>query len=307
MSDSRHTSRHTACPLDCPDACSLTVDVRDGGVAAIAGDERNPLTAGLVCGKVRGFDKHRTSAERLRHPAVRVGDKGEGRFARVTWDEALDRIANAMSDAKAKFGGESILPLSYGGSNGVLTHGCVDSRLFYRLGASRLDRTVCAAPTSAAATGLYGRMPGVALEDYVHARLIVAWGVNPHASGIHHVPVIKAAQAAGAKLIVVDPRRTGLAKMADVHLAVRPGTDLPLALAVIHRLFEHGGADESFLAEHCTGAEELRRRAEAWPVARAAEACGVPAAHIEALADTWASTSPAVVRCGWGLERNRNG
>ena len=297
----------TACPLDCPDACTLDVTTGDDGVVTLAGDRRNPLTDGLVCGKVRGFERHLRCEERLLHPAVRDGAKGSGRWRRVSWDEALDRIAGKLTDARETWGGESILPLSYGGSNGVLTHECVDSRLFYRLGASRLDRAVCAAPTSAAAAGLYGRMPGVALEDYVHSRLIVMWGVNPHASGIHHVPVIRAAKEAGATLVVVDPRRTPLAKLADLHLAVRPGTDLPLALSLIAWQLEHGGADEAFMRRWCTGVEALRERAAPWTVAKAADTCGVEGADIERLAKLWAETSPAVVRCGWGLERNRNG
>ncbi len=182
-----------------------------------------------------------------------------------------------------------------------------DFRLFYRLGASRLARTVCAAPTGKAATGLYGKMPGVALPDYVHARLIVLWGVNPSASGIHLVPVIQEAQRRGARLVVVDPRRTPLAKKADLHLAPRPGGDLPMALAVIRWLFENERADLAFLAEYTHGADELRRRALPWTFERAAEASGVLAGDLECFARLYADSSPAVIRSGWGYERNRNG
>lgn len=299
--------RRTACPLDCPDACSLQAEVDGDRLVSLAADHRNPLTEGLICGKVRRFDRHLQSAERVLYPQRRVGARGEGGWQRITWDQALDEIVESIGRARQRYGAQSVLPLSYGGSNGALTHECVDTRFFRRLGASNLDRTVCAAPSSAAATGLYGRMPGVALEDYRHAKLIVAWGVNPHASGIHHVPVIKAAKAAGATLVVVDPRSTPLAKLADLHLAVRPGTDLPLAMAVIAWLFEHGHADQEFLAEHCTGASQLQRRAQPWTLSRAAAECQVPTADIERLAQLWADSNPAVVRCGWGLERNRNG
>ncbi len=189
----------------------------------------------------------------------------------------------------------------------MLTHEAVDARLFRRLGASRLLRTVCAAATGRAATGLYGKMPGVALTDYVHARLIVVWGTNPSATGIHLVPIVQEAQRRGAKLVVVDPRATPLAKQADLHLAVRPGGDLPVALAVMRYLFENGRADEAFLAAHATGADELRRRAAEWTFERAAEVSSVPAEQIEAFAQLYADSSPAVIRCGWGLERNRNG
>ena len=162
-------------------------------------------------------------------------------------------------------------------------------------------------PSSAAAKALYQGKPGVDLRDYVHAELIVIWGANPSASGIHHVPVLKEAQRRGAKLVVVDPRRIPLAKMADVHLAVKPGTDLVLALAVIRWLFEHGRADEAFLAARATGVEALRERAAPWDLQTAAAECGLPADAIESFARSFADASPAVVRCGWGIERNRNG
>ena len=155
--------------------------------------------------------------------------------------------------------------------------------------------------------GLYGKMPGVTYEDYVHARLIVLWGVNPSASGIHLIPFIKEARQAGAKLVVVDPRATALARQADLHIPVRPGTDVAVALALHKYLFDNGYAAEPFLAEHARGVDELRARAEAWPMARAAEVAELELADLERFAELYASSSPAVVRCGWGLERNRNG
>jgi anaerobic selenocysteine-containing dehydrogenase len=297
----------SACPLDCPDACSLDVRVEDGRVVKLDGSHLNPLTQGYICSKVRRMPEHLYGPDRLLYPEVRVGKKGEGRFERISWDEALGLAAAKMREAAERFGGESILPFYYGGSNGLLTQDTADMRLFYRLGASRLARTVCAAPTGRAATGLYGKMPGVALLDYPHAKLIVLWGVNPSASGIHLVPIIQEAQRAGARLVVIDPRRTQLAKKADLHLAPRPGGDLPVALAVIRWFFEEGKADLRFLADHATGADELRRRAEPWTFERAAEASGVPAEDITAFARLYAESAPAVIRTGWGFERNRNG
>lgn len=297
----------SACPLDCPDACSLDVQVQDGRVVKLDGSRRNPLTDGYICTKVRRMPELLYGEGRLLYPAVRRGAKGAGRFERISWAEALDLAAAKMREARERWGGESILPFCYGGSNGFLTHEAVDNRLFYRLGASRLARTVCAAPTGRAATGLYGKMPGVALSDYVHASLIVLWGVNPSASGIHLVPVIQEAQRRGARLVVIDPRRTPLAKKADLHLAPQPGGDLPLALAVIRWLFAEGKADLAFLSAHTTGAEELRERAGGWTFERAAAASGVPAVEIERFARMYAEASPAVVRAGWGFERNRNG
>ena len=297
----------TVCPLDCPDSCSLDVTVQDGRVTTIDGSTRNPVTGGFICAKVRRFGDRLYGADRLQHPAVRRGPKGEGRFERVSWDDALSLVASRLDEARERQGGESILPYSYGGSNGLLTQDTSDATLFRRLGASRLARTVCAAPTGAAAEALYGRMPSVAYQDYAEARLIVVWGGNPSASGIHMVPYIREAQRRGARLVVVDPRTTPLAKQADAHLAVRPGTDLPVALAIHRFLFEEGFADRAFLASHARGAERLRERAKAWTFERAAGEAGIDAVLLARVAEWYATASPALIRCGWGQERNRNG
>ncbi|MCH9681743.1 MAG: molybdopterin-dependent oxidoreductase [Deltaproteobacteria bacterium] len=297
----------SACPLDCPDACSLEVTVDEGRLTRIEGDHRNPFTDGFICAKVRRFAEHAHGPERLQQPMVRSGPKGSGQFEAVSWDDALDRIAQRMQQARDEHGGESILPICYGGSNGLLSQGASDARLFHRIGASLLARTVCAAPSGRAHQGLYGRMPGVPLPAYRHARLIVLWGVNPSSTSIHLVPIIRRAQAAGATLVVVDPRRIPLAKQADLHLAPRPGTDLPLALSLIEWLFGNGHADLSFLAEHTTGWEALRERAAAWSLPKAAAETGVAVDDLERFAKMLSSASPSVIRCGWGPERNRNG
>ncbi len=168
--------------------------VRNGKVVTIDGSHRNPVTDGYICAKVRKFDQRVYGPDRLLYPAIRKGRKGEGRFERVTWDDALERIATEMTRAKAQWGGESILPFSYGGSNGLLTQDKLDATLWRRFGTSRLARTVCAAPTGAANMALYGKMPSVTYEDYPEAALIVLWGVNPNSSGIHLVPYVREAQ-----------------------------------------------------------------------------------------------------------------
>ncbi len=297
----------SACPLDCPDGCSLTIGVRDGKIVDIDGSHRNPVTGGYICAKVRKFDQRVYHDSRLRFPMRRKGPKGSGQFARISWHEAIEAIAQAMERARDTHGAESILPFCYGGSNGLMTQDNTDMMFFRRLGASRLLRTVCAAATGAANMGLYGKMPSVTYLDYPHAKLIVMWGMNPSASGIHALPFIKQAQKNGAKLVVVDPRVTPLAKSADLHLAVRPGTDLPVALAVHRVLFEEGHADLDFLAAHATGVDELRARAAEWTIERAADVAGLEAADLRQFAGLYARTSPAFMRCGWGVERNRNG
>lgn len=297
----------TACPLDCPDCCSLAVSVQNGKVVTIDGSHRNPVTDGFICAKVRKFGERVYGPDRLLSPGIRSGRKGDGKFERVSWDVALDRIVEKMQEAREKNGGESILPYSYGGSNGLLTQDNLDATLWRRLGTSRLARTVCAAPTGAANMGLYGKMPAVTYDDYVDARLIVLWGVNPNASGIHLIPYIREAQSRGAKLIVVDPRSTQLGRAADVHLSVAPGTDVVVALAIHRYLFTSGLADTAFLDAHTRNAEILRERAEPWTMERAASVAGIDAADLERVARMYAEASPALIRCGWGLERNRNG
>jgi len=297
----------SSCPLDCPDSCSLDVSVEEGRVVSVGGSRVNPDTEGYICAKVRQFPERLYGPDRVLRPLVRTGPKGSGEFRPVSWDSALDAVAGRLREARDRFGGESILPYYYGGSNGYLSQGTSDQRLFRRLGASRLARTVCAAPTGAAAEGLYGKMPGVSYEDYPEARLVVLWGANPSVTGIHLVPKIYEAQRRGARLVVVDPRETPLARRADLHLPVRPGTDLAVALALIGRLFDTGGADRGFLEAHATGADRLREAARAWPIPRAAAIAGISPDDLARLAEWYAGASPALVRCGWGLERNRNG
>ena len=297
----------TVCPLDCPDSCSLVATVQDGKLTTLDGTHANPVTGGYICAKVRRFPERVYGPDRILYPMVRKGPKGLASFERTSWDEALDLIASRMRDARAAFGGESVLPYSYGGSNGLLTQDTSDATLFRRFGASRLTRTVCAAPSGAANLGMYGKMPSVAYEDFPEARLIILWGANPSASGIHLVPFVRDAQRRGASLVVVDPRVTPLARLADIHLAVRPGTDLPVALAIHRFLFEEGHADAAFLAQHTTGADRLRARAAAWTFERAGAEAGVDPALLRRVAELYATASPALIRCGWGQERNRNG
>src|SRR5215470_13810285 len=256
----------TACPLDCPDACSLAVTVQHGKVIQIDGSQKNPVTEGYICAKVRKFGERVYGPDRILYPAVRKGRKGEGKFKRTTWDEALELIVDRFQQAKRGAGAESILPYSYGGSNGLLTQDNLDATLWRRFGTSRLARTLCAAPTGAANQALYGKMPSVTYQDYPDARLIILWGVNPSASGIHLVPYVREAQKRGAKLVVIDPRSTQLARAADIHLPVRPGTDVAVALAIHNFLFTNGFASEAFLAQHTRNGAKLRERAAEWTI-----------------------------------------
>jgi anaerobic selenocysteine-containing dehydrogenase len=299
----------TSCVLDCPDTCSLDVTVEEGRVAKIEAGARNEVTRGFICSKVGRFADRLYHPDRLLYPMRRVGPKGskESRFERIDWDEALGIITETFLEIRKRDGGEAILPYSYGGSNGFLTDGLVDSAYFARLGASRLAKTICAAPTSEVAKGMYGKMAGVAFPDYPEAELILIWGANPRASNIHLVPYLRDAKARGAFIALVDPVKTLSSDLVDLHLPVYPGADLPLALGMINRFVATGRLDRPFLGEHAVGLEGLLEAASEWSLDRAAEAARVDGESIRLLADRYAEASPAILRCGWGLERNRNG
>ena len=301
------TITDSVCPLDCPDTCSLAVTVESGRVTKVDGSTRNPVTEGYICAKVRRYPERVYSRLRVQYPQRRVGPKGAGDFERITWAEAIDEIADRFKRIIARYGADSILPYHYGGSNGVLGEGAADARFFNRLGAAELLRTVCAAPTSTAYRAMFGTMGGVPPEDYHRARAIILWGVNPSATNIHLVKQVHAARRNGAFVAVIDPRRTPLARSASLHLQPLPGTDVVLALAMIHELVGRDRVDRAFLAAHVNGFDLLERAAAGYPLSVAAEICQVPAADIAKLVEAYADASPAVVRCGWGVERNRNG
>jgi anaerobic selenocysteine-containing dehydrogenase len=293
--------------MDCPDTCSLEVEVADGRIARIKGSARNPVTDEFICSKVAQFSKRVYGEERLLYPMRRAGKKGEGRFERISWEEALALICANAKAIRAQYGGEAILPYSYGGSSGLLGQDTIDKAFFAKLGASRLDRAVCAVPASAAATGMYGKMAGVAFEDYVHARGIVIWGANPKASNIHLVPYLKQAKARGAKIAVVDPVCNFSKQEIDLHAPIYPGTDLAVALALIRYWHEHDLLDWNFIAQHTIHAEFLLEKARPFTLQRAAKLARIEAALIERLAQMYAEAEPGLIRVGWGMERNRNG
>jgi anaerobic selenocysteine-containing dehydrogenase len=297
----------TTCPMDCPDTCALEVEVDDGAVVTIGGAADHPTTRGFICSKVARYHRRLDHPDRLLHPLRRTGAKGEGRFERISWEEAIGTITERFHEIRERWGGEAILPYHYGGSNGLLSDGFVDDLYFARLGASRLAKTLCAAPSGAVANGMYGKMPGVAHEDFPAARTIVVWGANPKTSQIHLVPFLQQARQNRAFVAVVDPQRHFSEREVNLHLAVRPGTDLPVALAMIERWRQEGRFDHDFLAAHADSLEPLLARAAEWSVERAADEAGVEATDVARLADAYADAQPALLRTGWGLERNVNG
>ena len=293
--------------MDCPDSCGLEVEVQEGRVTHIGPSSLNPTTQGFICGKVSRFTRRLYSSDRILFPLRRVGKKGAAKFKRITWAEATESICDKFKQIGADFGGEAILPYSYGGSNGILGQDTADKAFFAKLGASRLARTVCAAPTSAAAQALYGRMPGAAFEDYIHAKCIIIWGANPKASNIHLMPYLRKARAAGAKIVVIDPKLNFGGNEIDLHLPVYPGTDLVLALAMVNLWQSLNLVNKTFLKRFTNGSEIFLQAAQAYPLEKAGEITRIPPELIERLARLYAFHDPAVIRIGWGLERNRNG
>jgi anaerobic selenocysteine-containing dehydrogenase len=295
------------CPMDCPDTCSLEIEVSDGRVTNIRGSLKNPTTAGFICSKVANFTRRLYAPERLLYPMKRKGPKATGQFERISWREAAETIVTELKRIVHEDGGEAVLPYSYGGSNGLLAQDTSDKAFFAKLGASRLERTVCAAPTTAAAMGMYGKMPGVAFEDYVHARLIVIWGANPKASNIHLVPFLKKARENGAKIVVIDPCLNFSKNEFDLHLPVYPGTDLAVALSMIRHFDDSGLLNQDFISRHTKNSEAVFRVAREYTFEKAAGLAHVSPDDLQRLASWYAEASPAVIRIGWGLERNRNG
>jgi anaerobic selenocysteine-containing dehydrogenase len=296
------------CPHDCPDTCVATVDVNaDGRAVAIGGDPSHSFTQGFLCAKVNHYLDRVYSPDRILHPMKRVGTKGAGKFERITWSEALETIAGRFRSIIETDGAEAILPYSYAGNSGLLSYGSLDRRFFATIGASKLDRTICASAGFEGYTAVYGATIGLDPEEIGRAKLIVAWGANIVTSNVHLWPFIAEAKKRGSRLVVIDPFRSRTAEHADEHIAPRPGTDGALALAVMHVLFRDGLIDDDYIARYTTGVEGLRERATPWTPARAAEETGVAADVIEAFGREYGTTRPAAIRVNYGLNRSAGG
>jgi anaerobic selenocysteine-containing dehydrogenase len=303
------TEHASVCTLDCPDTCSLTVTVEAARIVKIRGSRANPYTAGVICTKVaQRYPEFVHGPGRIATPLRRVGAKGEGRFAPVSWDEALDLVHEGFTRVMAAHGPQALLPLNYAGPHGMLAGGSMDLRFFHKLGASLLDRKpLCGGIRTESWVGTFGTVPGIRPEQAEHAKLIVAWGNNVTWSNLHLTPIINRAKKNGARLIVVDPVRTKIAEQADLHLRVRPGTDVVLAWAIAAELERRGGLDREFIARHVEGFEPFMERARRYSLAEAAGITGVDEAAIRQTAEWYHTLSPAAISVGNGLERNQNG
>ncbi|HEY6510483.1 MAG TPA: molybdopterin-dependent oxidoreductase, partial [Burkholderiaceae bacterium] len=295
-----------ACPHDCPDTCALRVTVADGRVVRVQGDPDHPPTHGALCAKVSRYAERTHSPDRVLHPLKRVGPKGSGRFQRIGWDEALDTVAARLRAIAAR-DPEAIVPYSYAGTMGLVQGEGMAARVFNKLGASLLDRTICSSAGGEALAATYGGKVGMHLEHYAESRLIVIWGSNPITSSLHFWTFAQQAKRAGARLWCIDPRRTETAEKCHRHLALLPGTDGALALALMHELITHRWLDEDYIARHVDGFEKLRERALAWPPERAAAECGIAADEIRELARDYGTTQPAAIRLNYGMQRVAGG
>jgi anaerobic selenocysteine-containing dehydrogenase len=304
------TTLTTACPLDCPDACTLAVTVEHGRIVDIdadSGPESNPFTQGYICKKVKHHAARVYSPDRIMTPLIRTGAKGAGEYRAASWDEATALVATRIRSAIDAHGIDSVLPYLYSSSAGILASSGRTPQLFARLGCPEIAHTICASTVSAAWDQVFGDMLSADPFDLQHSKLVVVWGANPNASNTHLTPLITQAAKNGATIVVVDPRRTGVAQRADLHLALQPGSDVVLAYAVTRWLHERGHHDAAFLAAHTSGSAEFLAAAQEWTIERAAEVCGLTGADIVAFAELVATRRPAMLRLGWGLERNRNG
>ena len=296
-----------ACPHDCPDTCSLVTTVRDGVALRVQGNPAHPHTAGVLCTKVSRYTERTYHPDRLLQPMRRVGPKGpNARFEPVSWDDALRDIAQRLGDIAA-IDPEGILPYSYAGTMGQVQGESIAARFFHRLGASRLDRTICASAGAEALLHTLGGKLGMKMEWFAESKLILIWGSNSIGSNLHFWRLAQQAKRSGARLVCIDPRRTETADKCDEHLALRPGTDAALALSIMHELIVHDWLDHDYLAHHTLGWPQLKARALAWPPERAAEVCGLDVQAIQRLARDYGTTQPAAIRLNYGVQRARGG
>ena len=295
-----------ACPHDCPDTCALLVTVKDGVAVSVRGDPDHPTTHGALCAKVSRYAERTYHPDRLLQPLKRTGPKGSGQFAPVSWDEALDDIAARLKTIAAR-DPQAILPYSYGGTLGCLQSESMAARFFHKLGASLLDRTICASAGEAGLQAVLGGKLGMDVEQFEHSRLILIWGSNSITSNLHFWTYAQRAKRNGAKLVCIDPWRNDTAEKCHEHVQLRPGTDAALAYALMHELVKQDWLDHDYIAQYTVGFAALRERALAWPPERAAAVCGVPVEQIRQLAHDYGTLSPAAIRMNYGLQRVRGG
>jgi len=297
-----------ACPHDCPDTCAMVVTVESGRAVRVAGDPEHPFTRGFLCAKVNRYVERTYHEDRLLHPMHRVGPKGSGKFARISWDEALDEIATRLNEIrKSADGPQAILPYSYAGTMGIVQGSSIDRRFFHAIGASMLDRTICSTPGKIGMQMTVGANVGADPEGIPNSDLVLLWGTNTLTSNPHMWPFVLEAKARGAPIIAIDPIRTRTAAQCDEWIGLRPGTDAALALGVMHVVLERGLQDDDYIARYTTGIDALRERAREYTPERASRITGVAPEVIVSLGERYGGAKAAFIRVNYGLQRHGGG
>jgi anaerobic selenocysteine-containing dehydrogenase len=295
-----------ACPHDCPDTCALLTTVENGVAVKVQGNPEHRHTDGVLCTKVSRYTERTYHPDRVLHPLRRTGPKGSGAFERVSWDEALDDIAKRLHEIAAR-DPEAIVPYSYAGTMGLVQSESMAGRFFNRLGASFLDRTICSSAGGEALAYTLGAKIGMKVEFFTESKLILVWGSNSITSNLHFWKLAQEAKRRGAKLICIDPRRTETAEKCHEHIALRPGTDAALALAIMHELVVNDWLDHDYIARYTHGWDALRERAMRWTPERAADICGIEASQVRSLARDYGTINPAAIRLNYGMQRVHGG
>ena len=294
------------CPHDCPDTCALLTTVENGRAVKVQGNPDHKHTDGVLCTKVSRYTERTYSPERLMFPLKRSGPKGSGQFVRVSWEEAIADIAAKLQTIAAQ-NPEAILPYSYGGTMGWVQSESMASRFFHKIGASLLDRTICASAGGEGLVYTLGGKFGMQTEFFSESKLIVIWGSNSITSNIHFWRRAQEAKRNGAKLICIDPRHSETAEKCHVHLAIQPGTDAALAFAIMRELVVNDWLDHDYIQKYTLGWDALRERAMTWTLSRAAEVCGIDESLIRELAKDWGTTQKAAIRLNYGMQRVKGG
>jgi anaerobic selenocysteine-containing dehydrogenase len=297
----------SVCSLDCPDQCGLLVHKENGKIVRIEGDPSHPVTKGAICNKVRNLTERIYDPARLQYPMKRTGAKGEGKFERITWEEAISTITSRWKELIAKEGAEAILPYSFYGNMGYLGTEGMDRRFFHRMNSSRLIRSICSAAGGVGYRYTMGADLGTSPEDTVHAKLIILWGINAVSTNMHQVMLAEQARKNGAQVVVIDVHKNRTGRFADWFIPIRPGTDAALALGLMHILFAEGMTDEAFMKEYTVGHEELREHVRQYDPPSVSSITGVPVEDLYRLARLYGQTTPSFIRIGNGLQHHDNG
>ncbi|WP_026679455.1 molybdopterin-containing oxidoreductase family protein [Fictibacillus gelatini] len=297
----------SVCSLDCPDQCGLLIHKKSGKIVKIDGDPDHPVTQGNICNKVRNMGERIYDPKRVKTPLKRIGEKGEGKFAPISWEEAIRAITDHWKKLIAEDGPESILPYSFYGNMGLINAEGMDRRFFHRLGSSQLDRTICSVAGGKGYSYTMGGSFGTDPEEMTETKLFIIWGINAVSTNMHQMTIAQKARKNGAKIVVIDVHKNQTGRMADWFIPIIPGTDAALALGIMHILFNEQLVDRLFLETYTVGAQELEMHVKDYTPERVSEITGVPESDIYKLARMYGTTSPSMIRIGNGLQHHDNG